>query len=117
MNRYIVEHVCTFVSQHTSYTTSWVLLFHIIVIRSILGKRPDCKLKLASIIIHLEHVVCRMLRTVIENVEQYRTLPGRSGSCRSNIGIGDEIVGSFLLVLNPMAIYAIGNMLCNLISE
>ena len=37
--------------------------------------------------------------------------------CRSNIGIGNEIVGSFLLVLNPMALYAIWNMLCNLISE
>ena len=37
--------------------------------------------------------------------------------CRSNIGIGNEIVGSFLLVLNPMALYAIWNVLCNLISE
>ena len=37
--------------------------------------------------------------------------------CRSNIGIGNEIVGSFLLVLNPMSSYAIWNMLCNLISE
>ena len=37
--------------------------------------------------------------------------------CRSNIGIGNEIVGSFLLVLNSMALYAIWNMLCNLISE
>ena len=36
--------------------------------------------------------------------------------CRSNIGIGNEIVGSFLLVLNSMALYAIWNMLCNLIS-
>ena len=31
--------------------------------------------------------------------------------CRSNIGIGNEIVGSFLLVLNSMALYAIWNML------
>ena len=37
--------------------------------------------------------------------------------CRSNIGIGNEIAGSFLFVLNPMALYAIWNMLCNLISE
>ena len=37
--------------------------------------------------------------------------------CRSNIGIGNEIVGSFLLVLNSMALYAIWNKLCNLISE
>ena len=37
--------------------------------------------------------------------------------CRSNIGIGNVIVGSFLLVLNSMALYAIWNMLCNLISE
>ena len=37
--------------------------------------------------------------------------------CRSNIGIGNEIVGSFLLVLNSMALYTIWNMLCNLISE
>ena len=37
--------------------------------------------------------------------------------CRSNIGIGNEIVGSFLLVLNPMALYATWNVLCNLISE
>ena len=37
--------------------------------------------------------------------------------CRSNIGIGNEIVGSFLLVLNPMAVYAIWNVICNLISE
>ena len=36
--------------------------------------------------------------------------------CRSNIGIGNEIVGSFLLVLNSMALYATWNMLCNLIS-
>ena len=35
--------------------------------------------------------------------------------CRSNIGIGNVIVGSFLLVLNSMALYAIWNMLCNLI--
>ena len=37
--------------------------------------------------------------------------------CRSNIGIGNVIVGSFLLLLNSMALYAIWNMLCNLISE
>ena len=37
--------------------------------------------------------------------------------CRSNIGIGNAIVGSFLLVLNSMALYAIWNMLCNLIPE
>ena len=37
--------------------------------------------------------------------------------CRSNIGIGNEIVGSFLVVLNSIALYAIWNMLCNLISE
>ena len=37
--------------------------------------------------------------------------------CRSNIGIGNEIVGSFLSVLNSMALYSIWNMLCNLISE
>ena len=37
--------------------------------------------------------------------------------CRSTIGIGNVIVGSFLLVLNSMASYAIWNMLCNLISE
>ena len=37
--------------------------------------------------------------------------------CRSNIGIGNEIVGSFLLVRNSMALYAMWNMLCNLISE
>ena len=37
--------------------------------------------------------------------------------CRSNIGIGNEIVGSFLLVLHSMALYTIWNMLCNLISE
>ena len=34
--------------------------------------------------------------------------------CRSNIGIGNEIVGSFLLVLHPMALYAIWTILCNL---
>ena len=27
--------------------------------------------------------------------------------CRSNIGIGNEIVGSFLFVLNSMALYSI----------
>ena len=37
--------------------------------------------------------------------------------CRSNIGIRNEIVGSFLLVLNSMALYTIWIMLCNLISE
>ena len=37
--------------------------------------------------------------------------------CRSNIGIGNEIVGSFSLLLNSMALYSIWNMLCNLISE
>ena len=37
--------------------------------------------------------------------------------CRSNIGIRNIIVGSFLLVLNSMALYAIWNMLCNLITE
>ena len=36
---------------------------------------------------------------------------------RSNIGIGNESVGSFLLVLYSMALYTIWNMLCNLISE
>ena len=38
--------------------------------------------------------------------------------CRSNIGIGNVIVGSFLLILNSMALYAIwNNLLCNFISE
>ena len=37
--------------------------------------------------------------------------------CRSNIWIGNEIVGSFLFVLNSMALYSIWNMLYNLISK
>ena len=37
--------------------------------------------------------------------------------CRSNIGSGNEMVGSFLFVLNSMALYSIWNMLCNLLSE
>ena len=57
------------------------------------------------------HAIRLMHESAISRHDQW--LP----RCRSNIGIGKEIVGSFLLVLNSTALYAIWNMLCNLISE